>query len=73
MKQAWYATLYMERDITILRQVSISPFHIILNIVSELEVNKFELGLRSPKNRFQLNAGLNLETLNTILSGTNHI
>ena len=26
-----------------------------------------------PKYRFQLCAGLNLETLNTILSGTNHI
>ena len=26
-----------------------------------------------PKNRFQLSAGINLETLNTILSGTNHI
>ena len=26
-----------------------------------------------PKNRFQLSAGLNLETLNAILSGTNHI
>ena len=29
--------------------------------------------LKSPKNRFQLSAGLNLETMNTILSGTNHI
>ena len=25
-----------------------------------------------PKNRFQLSTGLNLEALNTILSGTNH-
>ena len=29
--------------------------------------------LKSAKNRFQLSAGLNLETLNTILSETNHI
>ena len=27
----------------------------------------------SAKNRFQLSAGLNLETLNAILSGNNHI
>jgi len=37
------------------------------------ELNEFEPRLKSPKNWFQLNAGLNLETLNTILSGTNHI
>ena len=34
--------------------------------------NKFEPRLKSAKNRFQLSTGLNLETLNTILSGTNH-
>ena len=28
---------------------------------------------KSSKTRFKLSAGLNLETLNTILSGTNHI
>jgi len=37
------------------------------------EFNEFELRLKSPKNRFQLSAGLNLEKLNTILSGPNHI
>ena len=37
------------------------------------EFNEFELRLKSAENRFQLNAGSNLETLNTILSGTNHI
>ena len=41
--------------------------------LSESEVNEFEPRLKSAKNRFQLNAGLNLEKLNTILSGTNHI
>ena len=35
--------------------------------------NLMNLSLKPPKNRFQLSAGLNLETLNTILSGTNHI
>ena len=39
----------------------------------ESEFNKFEQRLKSAKNRFQLSAGLNLETLNEILSGTNHI
>ena len=32
--------------------------------------NEFEQRLKSAKNRFQLSAGLNLEKLNTILSGT---
>ena len=38
----------------------------------ESELNEFELSLKFAKNRFQLSTGLNLETLNTILSGTNH-
>ena len=42
-------------------------------IPSESEFHEFELRLKSTQNRFQLSAGLNLETLNTILSGTNHI
>ena len=37
------------------------------------EFNEFKPRLKSPKNRFQLSAGLNLEKLNTILSETNHI
>ena len=37
------------------------------------EFNEFELRLKSTKNRFQLSAGLNLETLNIILSATDHI
>ena len=39
----------------------------------ESDFNEFEPRLKSAKNRFQLRANLNLETLNTILSGTNHI
>ena len=34
---------------------------------------EFEPRLKSAKARFQLSAGVNLETLNTILSGTNHV
>ena len=41
--------------------------------ISVSEFNEFELWLKSVKNRFQLSAGLNLEKLNTIFSGTNHI
>ena len=37
------------------------------------EFNEFKPCPKSPKNRFQLSAGLNLEKLNTILSETNHI
>ena len=37
------------------------------------EFNDFEPRLKSAKNRFQLSAGLNLEKLNAILSGTNQI
>ena len=36
------------------------------------EFNEFEPRLKPAKNRFQLSAGLILEKLNTILSGTNH-
>ena len=39
----------------------------------EFEFNEFEPRLKSAKNRFQLSAGLNLETFNTILCGTNYI
>ena len=36
------------------------------------EFNKFKQRLKSPKNQFQLSAGLNIGKLNTILSETNH-
>ena len=42
-------------------------------IYSVSKFNEFERRLNSAKNRFQLSAGLNLETTNTILSGTNYI
>ena len=43
------------------------------NEIAESELNQFMPRLKSAKNRFQLSAGLNYETvLNTILSGTNH-
>jgi len=40
---------------------------------SEMEFKEFEPRFKSAKPRFKLNAGLNLETFDTILSGTNHI
>ena len=40
----------------------------------EMEFNEFEPPrFKSAKTRFKLNAALNLETFDTILSGTNHI
>ena len=41
--------------------------------VYTFEFNEFEPQLKSAENRFQQSAGLNLEKLNTILSGTKHI
>ena len=37
------------------------------------EFNEFYPRLKFAQTRFQLSAGVNLETLNTILSGTNHV
>ena len=39
----------------------------------EMEFKEFEPQFKSAKTRFKLSAGLNLETFDTILSGTNHI
>ena len=41
--------------------------------VSEMEFNEFKPRFKSTKTRFKLSAGLNLETFDTILSGTIHI
>ena len=40
---------------------------------TESEFNDFKPRFKSPKNRFQFSAGLNLEKLNTILSETNYL
>ena len=42
-------------------------------MVSESKFNEIEPRLKSAKNRFQLSAGLNLKTTNTILNWTNYI
>ena len=39
----------------------------------EMEFKEFEPRFKSAKTRVKLSAGLNLETFDTILSGTNHI
>ena len=39
----------------------------------EMEFKELELRFKSAKTRFKLSAGLNFETFDTILSGTNHI
>ena len=38
----------------------------------EMEFKEFKPRFKSAKTRFKLSAGLNLETFDTILSGTNH-
>ena len=40
---------------------------------TEMEFKEFEPRFKSTKTRFKLNAGLNLETFDTILSGTYYI
>ena len=44
-----------------------------LKPLPEMEFKEFEPRFKSAKTRFKLSAGLNLETFDTILSGTNHI
>ena len=50
-----------------------SVLKVTIIIHTEFEFNEFELRLKSAKDRIHLSAGLNLETLNTILMGTNYI
>ena len=40
---------------------------------AEMQFKEFEPRFKSAKTRFKLSAGLNLETFDTILSGTNQI
>ena len=42
-------------------------------VAPEMEFKEFKPRFKSAKIRFKLSAGLNLETLDTILNGTNHI
>ena len=53
--------------------VTKSHFLIPISIQPEMEFIEFEPRFKSAKTRFKLSAGLNLETFDTILSGTNHI
>ena len=41
--------------------------------ITKMEFKEFEPRFKFAKTRFKLSAGLNLETFDTILSGTNHI
>ena len=45
----------------------------IFTVKTEMEFKEFEPRFKSAKTRFELSAGINLETFDTILSGTNHI
>ena len=48
-------------------------FSFFFTVILETEFKEFERRFKSAKIRFKLSAGLNLETFDTILSGTNHI
>ena len=54
-------------------KLSLNLIQISKVLTSEIEFKEFEPGFKSAKNRFESRAGLNLETFDTILSGTNHI
>ena len=47
--------------------------HLYSKFFSKTEFNEFKQRHWIAKNRFQLSADSNLETLNTISSGTNHV
>jgi len=44
-----------------------------IKAIPEMEFEEFEQRFESAKTWFKLSTGLNLETFDTILSGTNHI
>ena len=46
---------------------------LLLQVVSEMEFKEFQPRFKSAKTRFKFSADLNLETFDTIFSGTNHI
>ena len=49
-----------------------NPLLSTVHIWSEMKFKEFEPRFKSAKTRFKLSAGLNLETFDKILSGTNH-
>ena len=63
--------IYVRRRAKYIPYIVYKVASFIINPVSKF--NEFESQLKSVKNRFQLSASLNLEKLNTILRGTNHI
>ena len=48
-------------------------FPVTVPLPPDMEFKEFEPRFKSAKTRFKLSAGFNLETFDTILSGTNHI
>ena len=62
------SVLILEQILRKLIYISIKPSN-----MPEMEFKEFEPRFKSAKTRFKFSAGLNLETFDTILSGTNHI
>ena len=52
--------------------LNFTTFHLV-KYIPEMEFKEIEPRFKSAKTRFKLSAGLNQETFDTILSGTNHI
>jgi len=67
LKYIW-AELYINKD-----KIDDNCEWPIKTLRSVSELNEFKPRLKSPKKGFQLGASLNLEKLNSILSGTNNI
>ena len=53
--------------------IAVSQQKGLAQFTAEMKFKEFELWFKSAKTRFKLSACLNLETFDTILSGTNHI
>ena len=56
-----------------LLQITAERTELELELDRKIELNEFKPRLQSSKNRFQLSFGLNIEKLNSIISGTNNI
>jgi len=59
--------------IDILGYPGVPYIDIYILVYPEMEFKEFEPRFKSAKTRFNVSAGLNLETFDTILRGTNHI
>ena len=67
-----YALLSLDLLLLLVNEVPIG-WEVFYHALLKVEFKEFEPRFKSAKTRFKLSAGLNLETFDTILIGTNHI